>query len=517
MQSEKLQSQDKKTLYNKSISFGTKMITGFNSSPTPFHYAKYASRLLKEEGFVELNEKENWADKIKKGGKYFLVRNFSSIMAFVIGNSENISPETTSFAIIGGHTDSPTLRLCPNSYISDNTYDKYNTQTYGGGQWQTWFDRDLSAGGKIVYENKDEKLVTEIFDLEKPLFFLPNLCIHLRKDKENFYWNNEDNLKLLSSTSFYDDITYSDQIKREDEKENDERNDLGINSNGQSEIEKKIGKKLALEIAKQIGVNDLNKIYDYNIVLYDTQKADFLGFKQEFISSARFDNQGTAISSIYSIIDFAKDINKVNSSNTISFLANFDSEEIGSMTYQGASSVYLKTIISRVYEAFSNSFSLKITKPENPNLLLLKFENDLQSCLARSFFLSCDMAHLYHPNYQGYYQVQHKPLPHFGPVIKTNVNGRYASEAEGVSLIKMIAKKIDVPLQDFMVRQDFPCGTTIGPIISSNTGIKTVDIGCPQLAMHSIREQTAITDIYYLYQLFIGFYDNYFSVSDGFL
>jgi aspartyl aminopeptidase len=124
------------------------------------------------------------------------------------------------------------------------------------------------------------------------------------------------------------------------------------------------------------------------------------------------------------------------------------------------------------------------------------------------------MAHLYHPNYTEYYQSEHRPLPNHGPCIKINCNAKYSSESEGISIVKYIAKKNSLPIQEFIVRQDSPCGTTIGPIIAGKCGIRAVDIGCPQLAMHSIREQTACTDLYNLKQLFIAFYKDYSEVSE---
>lgn len=463
--------QTGKDLLATSKNYCEKVIEALKLSSTPYHFVNWASGRLNEYGFIQIKEKDSW--DLQPGKSYYLTRNLSSVIAFSVGAKVDL--KNTSFAIVGGHTDSPTLRFAPNAYLVDNTYEKFNLQTYGGGQWQTWFDRDLSLGGKIVIYNTDtKKLETRLIRIEEPILFIPNLCIHLQSNTVgNFNWNNETNLKAILSTTFFDNSQPSDLTP----------------------LDKKIGRKLADLISSKLNVSKEN-IYDYNLMLYDSVDPQFIGIQNEFISSERLDNQGTSITGILSIIEALAGI---TNSSIISVVTLFDSEEIGSMTFQGANSSFLKDILTRIFTSISAGVTFDTRQ----------FQNYFQAACSRSLLLSSDMAHLYHPNYPEFFQNEHKPLPHHGPVLKTNSQGKYSTEAEGASLVQFIAAQVKIPLQDFIVRQDLPSGTTIGPILAGKCGIRSVDIGCPQLAMHSIKEQTSVVDICYLGNLFTAYFNNY--------
>lgn len=462
---------DKAALLLKAQEYGKKMIDALNKCVSPFHFTEWAkTTLITDGGFEQIFEEKFWT--LQPGKSYFLIRNHSSILLILVGKKVNL--KETSFSVIGGHTDSPTIRFAPNSYTVDNTYEKFYIQAYGGGQWQTWFDRDLGLCGKVVIKNEEtKKLETKLFNINEPILFIPNLCIHLRKDKDGgFNWNNEVHLRALTGSTFFDEE--EDKLKE-----------------GDSMIEKKIGKKLAKLIADQLQVKTEN-IYDTNLIMYDLNEAKLTGIKKEFISSARFDNLGTSISSIFSAIEASK---KLEDNSNINVLSLFDSEEIGSQTFQGAMSTFFRDTIYRVFSCLNLEDTIK--------------EKDLfnyfQAACARSLVLSCDMGHLFHPNYPEYYHDKHRPLPNLGPVLKININARYSTECEGSSVIKYLGNKNKIPIQEFIVRQDSPCGTTIGPIIAGKCGMRTVDIGCCQLAMHSIREQTACLDLLYLKDLFTSY------------
>lgn len=464
-------------LLNNAKEYAAKVIDGLNNSVTSYHFVKWAMAKLDIAGFKPIAEKDFWS---LEPGKYYFTRNLSSILVFTIGNKVNL--KETSFAIVGGHTDSPSLRLAPNAYLLDNSYEKFNLQTYGGGIWHSWFDRDLGLAGKISLLNPTiGKLETHLVKIDKPILFIPNLPIHLRVDKVGFKWNNETNLKAIISTNFFD-----------------ENNDTQL-----TPIEKKLGRKLSKLISQNLGVA-VENLYDYNLVLYDTNPAKLTGIQKEFVSSERLDNLGTSITSILSIIETTT-TESLKVQDSINVLALFDSEEIGSLTFQGAQSSFLKDDLLRIFSSV-NSGDISF----NSNTL----QNYFLSCCARSFFVSCDMAHLFHPNYPEFYQKDHKPLPNQGPVIKTNASGKYSTQAEGASLIKYIASQNKIPLQEFIVRQDIASGTTLGPIVEGECGIRSVDIGCAQLAMHSIREQAAIVDLYNLGKLFNAYYSSY-SSSNG--
>jgi aspartyl aminopeptidase len=250
---------------------------------------------------------------------------------------------------------------------------------------------------------------------------------------------------------------------------------------------------LANLIATELKI-EIEDIQEYDLILYDTHPSRLFGISKEFVASGRLDNLGSSLTSADALINSANDIFYQTSINIISL---FDNEEVGSLSYQGADCQFFAKGIQRI---FNNIASLDTDK---------NIDEAFHAACARSFILSCDMAHAFHPNYSEKYQSEHKPLVHGGITLKINPTNRYATDAEGAGLVKAIGKKANVPIQDFIVRQDSPCGTTIGPIIASNVGIKTVDIGIPQLAMHSIREMCGVLDLLYYRNFFEEFFSSY--------
>jgi aspartyl aminopeptidase len=405
---------------------------------------------------------------LAKGGMYFYTRNNSALIAFTIGSKLNLN--NTSFKIIGTHTDSPNLRFAPNPFVSGSGYERLNVQTYGGGLWNTWFDRDLSIAGKIIVKDAEtKKLGTRLLRIERPLLRIPHLAIHLTSDRNKFEWNNETHLKAILSTTFFD--------KKEEEVEVSDQEKL---------VDKKLGKKLSNLISKELNVKK-EQIIDYDLCLYDTQPACLLGIDEEFVSSGRLDNLGSTITALFSIINTSNDI---ANHTGINIIACFDNEEVGSMSYQGADSQFFGNNLERIFTTIEKGDNEKVD------------QDSFLACCSRSFVISADMAHANHPNYSEKYQNEHRPATHGGITIKINPNTRYATDSEGASILKELGLKAGVPVQEFIVRQDSPCGTTIGPIMAGKLGLKVADIGIPQLAMHSIREICGVVDLYY-YRLFM--------------
>jgi aspartyl aminopeptidase len=310
------------------------------------------------------------------------------------------------------------------------------------------------------------------------LLRIPNLAIHLTTERNKFEWNNESHLKAILSTTFFDEKPTNQNEKQLDEQE------IIIN--------KKLGTKLSSLISESLGC-EKKDIIDFDLCLYDTQPSCLLGLDDEFISSGRLDNLGTALTSVHAIINSSQSISEQSS---INFIAVFDNEEVGSLSFQGADSEFFGNNLQRIF---------KTIEPKNEELN----EDSFLSCCARSFVLSADMAHAFHPNYPEKYQSEHRPQIHGGVTIKINPQSRYSTDSEGAALLKEIAMKGNIPIQEFIVRQDSPCGTTIGPIISGKLGIKTADVGVPQLAMHSIREICGVVDLYHYRKFFEEFYKSY--------
>jgi aspartyl aminopeptidase len=360
-------------------------------------------------------------------------------------------------------------------------------QLYGGGIWQTWFDRDLSIAGKVIIkDNSSNKLTSKLVKIDYPILRIPNLAIHLTSDRNKFEWNNENHLKAIMSTTFFD--------------EKDSNSSLNI-SEEEKTITKKLGFKLANLIANELQI-EKKQIVDFDLCLYDTQQSCLLGIDQEFVSSGRLDNLGSSLVSVHSLINDAQ--KNLSSQSSINFIALFDNEEVGSLSFQGADSEFFGKNLERIFRTIESKQENKKSEEEYKNS-----EDDFLACCARSFVVSADMAHAFHPNYSEKYQADHRPLIHAGITIKINPQSRYSTDSEGSSILKEIAKKANVPCQEFIVRQDSPCGTTIGPIIAGKLGIKTADIGIPQFAMHSVREMCGVCDLEYYRRFFEGFFLDY--------
>lgn len=304
---------------------------------------------------------------------------------------------------------------------------------------------------------------------------IPHLAIHLTTDRNKFEWNNETHLKSVIGTTFFDEGE-----KKEEEK---------------TILDQKLGTKLANLLSKQLNL-DKNDIIDFDLVLYDVHPSSLLGIEDEFVSSGRLDNLGSSLVSVHALINNSKNLDNQSS---INFIALFDNEEVGSLSFTGADSEFFGNNLERIFSTIE-------TGDEQLNT------DSFRSCCARSFVLSCDLAHSIHPNYSEKHQSEHKPVIHGGVTIKINPNTRYATDSEGSSIIKELAKRADVPYQEFIVRQDSPCGTTIGPIISGKLGIKTADVGIPQLAMHSIREMCGTVDLYHYRRFMEEFFTSYEEV-----
>ncbi|KAM3129640.1 hypothetical protein pb186bvf_018251 [Paramecium bursaria] len=438
-----------------------------NKAVTPFHVVELSKQRLLNSGFQELNENDNW--KLQKGGKYYFTRNLTTIVAFVVG--PDYDQNNTGFSIIGAHTDSPCLRLAPVSKLEANGFQQTCVSTYGGGLWHTWFDRELTLAGRIIHKQENQ-YKSSLFHYPNPLLKIPNLAIHLTTDRNSFSPNTETNLRPIFSQDSYATLTGEAKIEQQQP----------------TSFEKKHYSKLLNLIEQETGIKS-SDIIDLDFYFADCQPAQLFGLNQEFISSPRIDN---LFSSFFALLALASP--EVNQSGSfIKLVCLHDHEECGSQSAQGADSTLLSTNLRRIYDVLST----------NPHV------DSFYKALQRSFAISADMAHSIHPNYSDKHQQNHRVKMNEGIVIKVNHNQRYATDGVSSSIIRVLADQAQVPIQDFIVKNDSPCGTTIGPILSSQTGIKTIDVGCGQWGMHSIRETAGVADTYYLERLFVEFFKSY--------
>jgi aspartyl aminopeptidase len=259
-------------------------------------------------------------------------------------------------------------------------------------------------------------------------------------------------------------------------------------------------------VASEAGVKP-EDILDFELILFDTQKSCLGGMLEEFIFSPRLDNLNSSYCATVSLIDSVADESALDKESSIRLIALFDHEEIGSRTAQGADSNALPAIIRRLSVLPSSSSSD------------VDLATAYEQTLSTSFLVSADMAHSVNPNYAAKYESDHKPEMNKGPVIKINANARYATNSPGIVLLQEVARKAaaekgePIPLQLFVVRNDSSCGSTIGPMLSAALGARTLDLGNPQLSMHSIRETGGTYDVAYAIRLFTGFFQHYSELS----
>uniref|UniRef100_A0A7S3LVN6 aspartyl aminopeptidase n=1 Tax=Palpitomonas bilix TaxID=652834 RepID=A0A7S3LVN6_9EUKA len=385
------------------------------------------------------------------------------------------------FSIVGAHTDSPNLRVKAKSKISAHGFLQVGVECYGGGLWHTWFDRDLSIAGRVFVESEDGSLQHRLVDIKDPILSLPNLAIHLNRSvKEGFVFNYEKHLVPFIQTA--------------------------LEGEGKGDASEKHHSALVKLLAERLET-PVERIRDFELSLYDTQTPAIVGLGRnglcgaeggEFVHSARIDNLASCFCGVEGLVDADKTL---EDEQAVRVLACFDHEECGSGSAQGAASSMMTKTLERLARTVGMDSVENVPKGEDFDIVERSFLS--------SFCVSADGAHAAHPNYPEKHEQNHRPMLNRGPTIKHNSNQRYATNAMTALLMKEIASKHSIPLQEVMVANDSPCGTTIGPIFGEKTGIRTMDIGIPQLAMHSIREMCGAEDFEHFSGLLSAFYSDF--------
>jgi aspartyl aminopeptidase len=438
------------------VEFVNGLIDFIKKSPTPFHAVETMIQTLERHGFKQLDEAAPWSiDSGEQGGRYFVTRNDSSIIAFRLNKplTEN------GMRMVGAHTDSPCLKVKPNPEIISNNYLQLGVEVYGGALLNPWFDRDLSLAGRVSYINEDGAIDHQLINLEKAIAIIPSLAIHLDKEaNDQRSINKQQHLPPILMKMPETEVAIQDEANKVDFK---------------AVLLKIINANIRqADVDKSAAV----KVLDYELSFYDVQPPAVIGLHDDFIASARLDNLLSCYTGLMALIADGEQ-------NTL--LVCNDHEEVGSMSAAGAQGSFLKSVLERLCGNDENTSRM----------------------IANSTMISADNAHGVHPNFEDKHDGNHGPILNDGPVIKVNANQRYASNSQTGALFKHLCELADVPFQSFVVRSDMACGSTIGPITASEIGVRTVDVGVPTFAMHSIRELAGRWDAYYLYRVLKQFFN----------
>ena len=345
--------------------------------------------------------------------------------------------------MVGAHTDSPNLKVKPSPELHRQGYFQLGVEVYGGALLNPWFDRDLGLAGRVNYENTQGQLCSALINLNRPVGVIPSLAIHLDREANNSHSVNPQRDLPVVMLQSEKPASFRD---------------------------------LLAETLVQQGIGDVAGVLDYELSFYDCQPAAMVGWNEDFIASARLDNLLSCYIGLEALL--AADAKE----HTV--LVCSDHEEVGSQSAVGAQGPMLESVLRRVAGD----------------------EISWQRAIANSMMISADNAHGIHPNFSDKHDGNHGPLLNAGPVIKNNVNQRYATNSETSSLFRRLCANSGVAVQSFVVRSDMACGSTIGPLTASAIGVKTLDIGVPTFAMHSIRELAGSQDAFNLSTVLTAYY-----------
>lgn len=428
------------------ISEMTKDLKKFlDESPVGLYAAANIRRMLLENGYTECREGSEW--KLVPGGRYFVMRNGSAVIAFQIPKEE----AWAGFQIAASHLDSPTFRIKSNAEIVvENRYVTLNVEKYGGMLLAPWLDRPLSVAGRVLVRT-ESGIETRLVNIDRDLMIIPNVAIHMNREVNNGYkWDMKQDLRPLLAGVQAPEAA----VPAADRSTGD------------------IGTIFRRLVADEAGVSP-EDVLDTDLYLYNREKASVIGLNGEFISSGRLDDLQCAFGTLKGFL-------AARPEKSIAVYCAFDNEEVGSMTKQGADSSFLRCTLERISTALGRS------------------RGEFMASLSSSFMISADNAHAVHPNHPELEDPSHRPVPNGGIVIKYSANQKYTTDAVSGAVMKEICRKAGVPVQIFYNRSDLVGGSTLGNISTTQLSINTVDIGLAQLAMHSAYETAGVMDTEYL-------------------
>lgn len=356
------------------------------------------------------------------------------------------------FQISAAHSDSPTFKLKDRPIIESNGYLKLNVEAYGGMIDATWLDKPLTLAGRVMVDTKDG-IETRLLNIDKDLLIIPNVPIHFNREiNKGFAFNNQvDMLPVFSAGNLCEADFYK-------------------------------------MLAKELGVKP-EAILAKDLYLVNRQKATVIGYDNELISSGRLDDLECVYTSLLGFIE-------AMNNDHINVFAVFDNEEVGSVTKQGAMSTFLVSTLNRINKALGKS------------------DEDYYRAIAKSMLISCDNAHAIHPNHPELFDVKNRPVLNKGIAIKESANQKYTTDAFSRAVLKKILDKNNIPYQTFANRSDIIGGSTLGNLSNTAVSMNAVDIGLPQLAMHSAYETAGAKDVEYAIEALRAFFETNIDIKD---
>ncbi len=407
-----------------------KLFDFIEKAPTAYHAVNTIKEELIFHGYAELFEEDVWT--LEDDGKYFVIRNGTSIIAF------NFNKAKRGFMIAASHSDSPSFRVKATAEL-DGAYTRLEVEKYGGMIYYSWLDRPLSIAGRVVLRT-DFGIESRLVNIERDFAVIPSVAIHMNRGiNDGYKFNPASDMLPLVSMGGGCGITLS-------------------------------------EIARLSGINAAD-IISHDLFLYNRERGRVFGADNEFILAPRLDDLECVFASLEGFLNSEK-------TDSIPVLAVFDNEEVGSETKQGAASTFLNDVLTRMASS----------------------DEKCKQMFANSFMISADNAHAKHPNHPELSDADNAPILNGGVVIKWNANQKYATDGISDAVFKMIASRADAKLQTYYNRADLPGGSTLGSISNTKVSIPTVDIGLPQLAMHSASESAGAADLSELVKIFSQFF-----------
>ncbi|MCI8931829.1 MAG: M18 family aminopeptidase [Lachnospiraceae bacterium] len=416
-----------------------KMLDFIDRSPSCYHAVENIEKELEAAGFVRLAENRKW--ELAYGGKYYVSRNGSSVIAFAIPQGE-----MKGFHMIASHSDSPCFKIKENPEMTvEGHYVKLNVEKYGGMILSTWLDRPLSVAGRVVTAGKEAGIAESTVAVNRDLLIIPNVAIHMNREMNK-----------------------------------------GVEYNVQTDMlplyaMEKEGNTLQELIAREAGI-DAEEILGSDLFLYNREKGRVFGADGEFICAPRLDDLECVYASLQAMLHGRP-------KNYVNFMIVFDNEEVGSTTKQGAASTFLRDTQKRICEALGMA------------------EGDYYRLLAGSFMISADNAHGVHPNHPEKADPTNRPYLNGGIVIKYHGSQKYTTDGVSTAIMKSICRRAGVPWQTYANRSDIAGGSTLGNLSAAQVPVDSVDIGLPQLAMHSAYETAGVKDVEYMIRAMECFYE----------